>query len=108
MYKCYINDPDNSESQPPPVLMLHGGAGTGKSTVLKAILNYADFKGISTIRSAFNTINALHINGDTTASLLHLSARDANELIGMQPTEIRDFAAKLASSLFIVVDELSN
>ena len=107
-YKSYFKNIDDPAHAPPPLLLLHGGAGTGKSTLLTAILDYAEFNHITTIRTAFNGINALHIKGDTTASLLHLDGADYDRLIGLTTNQLPEFCSKLNSCKLIVVDELSN
>ena len=108
LYKKYFRNPADPKNSPPPVLMLHGGAGTGKSTLLNAILDYAEFNNIHTIRSAFNSINALHVRGDTTSSLLHLRPEDVDKLNGMDNNQIPHFTTATQNTLLIVVDELSN
>ena len=108
IYKNYFKHPDEEEHAPPSILMLHGGAGTGKSTLLNAILDYAEFNKVHTLRSAFNSINALHIRGDTTSSLLHLKGNDSKWLQGLTTNELEQFQQNTANTLLIVVDELSN
>lgn len=108
VYKKYLDSPDNPDNHPPPVVLLHGGAGTGKSTVLKAILDQAEIKGRPTVRTAFNNINALHIKGETTFSLLKLIPdTDNHKLNGIHSQEIGHFEELLAVSKLIVVDEIS-
>ena len=107
-YKQYFKNLDSQQHAPPPVLLLHGGAGTGKSTLLRAILDYAEFNQVGTIQTAFNGINALHIKGDTTSSLLILEGKDANHLGGLTTDQLPIFRDQLNGSKLIVVDELSN
>ena len=108
LYKNYLKNPNKATSAPPPIVMLHGGAGTGKSTLLKAILDYAHFKKIDTVRSAFNSINALHIRGETTWLLLYMDGSDKNNFQGMGNNDIPKFRTTIEKTKLIVVDELSN
>ena len=59
---------------PPVMALLHGAVGTGKSTWTKAIVKAADLLGVCTCRTAFNAINAIHIDGETTTAHLHLNS----------------------------------
>ena len=61
-------------NQPPVMTLLHGAAGTGKSTCTKAIIKAADLLGVCNSHTAFNAINAIHIDGETTAAHLHLKS----------------------------------
>ena len=109
IYKQYLKDPADKKNAPPPILMLHGGAGTGKSTLLQAILDYADFRKQKTIRTAFNGINALHIRGETTWSFLQMEAGiDSKTVRGMTPNQLPHFRERMQETKLVVVDELSN
>ena len=61
-----------SNNWPPVMTLLHGAASTGKSTCTKAIIKAAELLGVHTSRTAFNAINAIHIDGETTTAHLHL------------------------------------
>jgi len=108
VYRKYLDDPSIAENKPPPVLFLHGGAGTGKSTVIQCILMHAELSLRHTLRTAFNAINAIHINGQTTASLIHLSPGDSKLLKGLSPQELQQFLDILQKADLILVDEVSN
>ena len=103
LYKNYIENLEEPEYSPPPILLLHGKAGTGKTTVLNAILDYAKFCSISTTRLAFNGINALHIKGEKVSSLLY-----RNSLLCVTVDQLQDFKPVLNTSKLIVVDKLSS
>ena len=108
LYKDYFKTPHNEAKPVPQIVMLHGGAGTGKSTLLNAILDYAEFNKKDTLRTAFNGINAIHIGGDTTHSVLYLKGDDANTLSGLLIHELDKFREIMGGVILIVVDELSN
>ena len=109
VYEKYLDNPDNPNVAPPKISFLHGSAGTGKSTVLERILEYADFKSRHTMTTAFNGINAVHLKrGRTTASIIHLREKDAVRLQGLNESELQDFAARLKDADLIIVDEVSN
>ena len=63
-----------SNNWPPVMTLLHGAAGTGKSTCTKAKIKAADLLGVRTSHTAFNAINTIHIEGETTAAHLHLKS----------------------------------
>ena len=108
-YKKYLDNPDDPKHAPPDITLLHGTAGTGKTTVMDTILDYADLKAHSTVQTAFNAINAIHFKqGQTTASLIHLTGVDKEILRGMKPTELKAFAEIIGPAILIFLDELSN
>ena len=108
-YKKFLDNPDDPKHAPPDITLLHGTAGTGKTTVLDSILEYADLKGHSTVQTAFNAINAIHFKqGQTTASLIHLRGIDKTSLHGMNPTELKALAELIVPAILIIGDELSN
>ena len=76
---------------------------------MDTILDYADLKAHSTVQTAFNAINAIHFKqGQTTASLIHLTGVDKEILRGMKPTELKAFAEIIGPAILIFLDELSN
>ena len=107
MYKKYLDDPSDSANHPPDIVILHGGAGTGKSTLLNAILNLARFKGKTTLRTAFNCINALHINGETTSSVVDLKGEDTYRINELGHKQIQHFSGLASTASLVVVDEIS-
>jgi len=105
-HRDYFADPYSHH--PPPVVLLHGCAGTGKSAVVSCIVGEAKAQQCDTLRTAYNHINALHMGGSTTASILKLQSSHANNLCGFHATELQEFREKMARVRLIIVDEVSN
>ena len=76
VYSKYLEDPLNPNVTPPSIVLLHGAAGTGKSLLLKNIIDYGRLNNSKTLQTAFNAINAVAIDGPTTASLIFLNANN--------------------------------
>ena len=77
----------------PQIILVTGNAGTGKSTVLIDICDRLEEAGIGVFRTTFNNINAIHIQGNTSASTFpfHSSKTCASELYEMKPHELEKF-----------------
>ena len=93
-------------NQPPVMTLLHGAVGTGKSTCTKAIIKAADLLHVCTSPTAFNAINAIHIEGERTAAHLHLESTHKDLL-----EEITDLIWELKEKYkgvgLIIIDEVS-
>jgi len=96
----YFKDP--CTHHPPPVLLLHGCAGTGKSAAISCIVGEARIQQCDTLRTAYNHINALHIGGCTTASILRLRPGHKETLCGLQATQLEEFREKMMKVRLIV------
>ena len=59
----------------PPVILLTGLPGTGKSELIKSISHRACEKKKKICKITFNNINALHIDGLTLCSVLNLASK---------------------------------
>ena len=93
-----------SNNWPPVMTLLHGAAGTGKSTCTKAIIKAADLLGIHTSRTAFNVINAIHIDGETTVSLKINPQGFVEEITDPLIWELKE---KYKGVGLIIIDEVS-
>jgi hypothetical protein len=107
VFRSYIKDP-RSTNKPPDITWVNGCAGTGKSELIRRVLVYTELKNFGTMRTAFNSINALHIGGHTTSSLLHFRGRDVDSLCPLSVDEFREFQLLLRSARLILIDEFSN
>ena len=87
--------------------LLHGAAGTGKSTCTKAIIKAADLLGVRTSRTAFNAINAIHIDSETTTSHLHLKSTHKDLLEEITDPLIQELKEKNKGVGLIIIDEVS-
>ena len=96
-----------SNNQPPVMTFLHGAAGTGKSRCTKAIIKAADLLGVCTSCTAFNVINAIHIDGETTAAHLHLKSTHKDLLEEITDPIIWELKEKYKGVGLIIIDEVS-
>ena len=96
-----------SNNWPPVMTLLHGPAGTGKSTCTKAIIKAADLLGVHTSHTAFNVINAIHIDGETTAAHLHLKSTHKDLLEEITDPLIQELKEKYKGVGLIIIDEVS-
>ena len=96
-----------SNNWPPVMTLLHGAAGTGKSTCTKAKIKAADLLGVRTSHTAFNVINTIHIEGETTAAHLHLKATHNDLLEEITDPLIRELKEKYKGVGLIIIDEVS-
>ena len=92
---------------PPVMTLLHGAAGTGKSTCTKTIIKAADLLGVHTSHTGFNAINAIHIDGETTAAHLHLKSTHKDLLEEITDPLIRELKEKYKGVCLIIIDEVS-
>jgi hypothetical protein len=107
LYRNFIRNPV-MENAPPLITWVNGAAGTGKSELIRRILVYTELKQQPTLRTAFNSINALQIGGQTTWSILHFRARDTSTLNSLEPKEFSEFKELLQGVILILIDEFSN
>ena len=70
IYRKYLAAPETCRSRPPPVVLLTGKGGTGKSFVIRTIMSIGRSHGNVPWMTANNNLNAADIDGCTIASLL--------------------------------------
>ena len=108
VYRDYFSNPYNKKCHPPDIVLLHGAAGTGKSTVIRAIVKAAHYCGYETLNTAFNNINALDLGGHTTASLIALNMKtDMETFTPMKHQKLLDLRKLMKGVRLIIVDEIS-
>ena len=106
VYSDYFQDLSN---KPPSIVLAHGAAGTGKSSVVLRILQEADRQNVPTVRTSFNAINAIAIKGFTTAWLTSL--RSVQHCARQTPLtqEGRNRLTSISEDpALIILDEISN
>jgi hypothetical protein len=110
VYDTYFQNPSaENTKKPPAITWLNGGAGCGKSELLKRIIFSCEMKGHKCIRTAFNHINAMHIDGVTSCSLLHFNETDVNKYTNFIRTSWwKEFCDVMGNAVLIVIDEFSN
>lgn len=87
LYKDYLQSPAGSKSavlSPPPIVLLTGKGGTGKSYVIHELLRLGNHvqdseEGKRVWTAANNNLNAADINGYTIASLLKQTIEPCKE-----------------------------
>jgi len=99
----------------PPITLVTGSAGTGKSTLLLWVKEQIEQEGKKVFTTTFNNINALHVGGRTTSSAVNiwkLSSKDklctlpeADLLKFMKVTSITRDSECVS---LIIMDEVSN
>lgn len=108
LYRAYLEDPEDESKKPPQITLLHGAAGTGKSSVTHAIIGIAEKLRRKTVRTAFNSINALAIGGNTTASIIKLRPGvHCNEFVQLTLDDVQDLQGYLGEARLLIVDEVS-
>ena len=108
VFRKYIRNPIDA-NRPPSITWINGCAGTGKSELIRRILVYSELKHRCTIRTAFNSINALLIGGHTTSSILHFNGKtDSKALYPLRFDEFKEFKSMVESATLILIDEFSN
>ena len=115
VYTDWLEDVSNEDKKPPPIVLLHGMAGTGKSTVIDVIVdNVEEIEALQpelspmTARMAFNHINALAMRGKTIASVIHLNNVKPYQLSEMGPGFWQQFVEENRYVKLIILDEISN
>jgi hypothetical protein len=108
VYAKYFEDPLNPETKPPAIVLVHGKAGTGKSQVIKAVVSLGATLNARSLRTAFNSINAVAINGHTTFSFTSLNVKVHSEkseiLTGSAYNRIQQ---QLEGVVLLILDEIS-
>ena len=99
----------------PPLTLVTGYPGTGKSTVIHAIRNTCKLECIPIFITTFNNINALHVGGSTYASTINLWKKTIqDEFHSMDHPRIAKFKIATgidnleSSTRLIIIDEVSN
>jgi len=90
-------------------IFLTGGAGVGKTTITREIIEYFESEAKKVAKLASTGMAATLISGQTLHSFLDLGiASDVNELVKNGKYEIKKKIKKLISSMdLIVIDEIS-
>jgi hypothetical protein len=110
VFDAYLRDPLSTDAiKPPAITWLNGGAGCGKSELLKRIIFSCELKGHKCVRTAFNHVNAIHIGGVTTCSLLHFNESDMHRHGNfIKSPWWKEFCDVMGNAVLIVIDEFSN
>jgi hypothetical protein len=110
VFDVYLQDPLSADAVKPPVITwLNGGAGCSKSELLKRIIFSCKLRGHKCVCTAFNHVNAIHIGGVTTCSLLHFNESDMHwhgNLI--KSPWWKEFCDVMGNAVLIVIDKFSN
>jgi hypothetical protein len=108
VYARYFEDPLNPETKPPPIVLVHGKAGTGKSQVIKAVVRLGASLNARTLRTAFNSINAVAINGHTTFSFTALNVNVHSERSdALTAPAFNRIRRQLEGVVLLILDEIS-
>ena len=107
VYLDYLENVNDPKTKPPPVTLLHGCAGTGKSAVIKAILRKADSNGLKILKTSFNAINAVAIQGKTASSLFSIGHKHANFNEALSNRAYHNLKQEAEGAVLIVLDEVS-
>jgi predicted ATPase len=110
VFEAYLQDLVSTEVKKlPSITWLNGGAGCGKSKLLKRIIFSCELKGHKCIQTAFNHINAIHVDGVTTCSLLHFNETDMDKYANfIRSSWWKEFCDVMGNAVLIVIDEFSN
>ena len=107
------------EIDKPPIFLLTGASGAGKSYTVRLIMEKAKELGKTVIGTSYNGIAALNIDGDTLCGLLHQSSgtnnHNSNKFIEIQDLPSFTFEQKyqfkqnlqLESLSLLIIDEIS-
>ena len=107
LFREYLKTGDKSKV--PPVTLLHGRAGTGKTAVIKRILADAEKFGRKTIRTAFNVINVIAMRGTTTCPLCFVHAKvHAKEQQPLSSAAFKRISAEAEGAFILIVEKISN
>ena len=110
VYKSYFENLDSLTSHPPPVTLLTGAAGTGKSHVILAIDSYAKKLNIHIIKTAFNNMNAIDLDGPTLTKLAYLNGATSQHLDDIETSKLKYLCEEYGykDAKLIIIDEASN
>ena len=108
VYAKYFENPLNPETKPPAIVLVHGKAGTGKSQVIKAVVKLGATMNAHSLRTAFNSINAIAINGHTTFSFTSLDVKIHSEKSDTLSRPNYDrIKRQLEGVVLLILDEIS-
>lgn len=94
---------------PPPVVLLHGSPGAGKSHVLDAICKAVEVCGKFVFASTFNNINAVALQTRTSSSWLSLNETHIKSTGKFKPQVLKELReAGFDCHSLVLVDEISN
>ena len=71
----FLNSDSPSVTSPPDIALIHGPPGVGKTKVRDAIAEASKIFGRFNLKTAFNSINATEMGGQTTAHLVRLRSQ---------------------------------
>ena len=109
VYAKYFRDPHDPAAKPPAIVLMHGKAGTGKSQVIKALVRLGAALNVRSLRTAFNSINAVAINGHTTSSFTALKVGvHCNESTPLTNKAFNRIRQQLHGVVLLILDEVSN
>ena len=96
--------------RPPQIVLCHGGPGVGKSVMRNSIDQAAQACHRFTFKTSFNAINAVEMNGHTTASALQLNSKLHTHQVGTFAADrIRDLRMNgFNEDALVIVEEVSN
>ena len=113
--KDIVKSRDNGDSPPtPPLLMVHGGAGAGKSTVINVIEQWAqrilqkegnELNQLCVIKTAFTGCAASNIRGQTLHAAFGFSFGDKHFSLSGKIIDKR--RAELKNLKVVIIDEIS-
>ena len=113
--KDIVKSRNNGDSLPtPPLLMVHGGAGAGKSTVINVIEQWAqrtlqkegnELNQLCVIKTAFTGCAAANIRGQTLHAAFGFSFGDKHFSLSGKIIDKR--RAELKNLKIIIIDEIS-
>ena len=108
VFDLYVDHLVNGGKPPPPVLLVHGQGGSGKTEAILRLCELVPFLGKTIFKTAFNNINAVAFDGQTTASAVDLHARkDMTKLNEPNTDTLMELRKSLETAALIVIDEVS-
>jgi PIF1-like helicase len=120
MYKMKCNGEDNLfHGECPPLMLITGGPGTGKTTVIHEITDKLGEKEVMAIHNIITTcfmgVAAVAIHGSTISTLFNLGHQlpkdTATTVVPLGPQQVQELQARLGldkhHSLFLIIDEIS-
>ena len=110
VYERYLIEPENENKLPPAIGLLTGSAGAGKTHVTNAIYDIGIKHNSPVLRTAFNNLNALDVDGPTLTQLAHLKAYHAKKQDNLTPGQFEKIVSTydLQKARLIIIDEISN
>lgn len=110
LYKRHFENRTATKHQPPPVILMTGQAGTGKSFVIDALDKLAKDRNQVVLKLAFNNSNAIAIGGPTLSTFCLLNGRHTKNFENLQLNDLQKLKEtyNLKQVSLIVLDEISN